>query len=210
MKKYDFCGAIICFVLTAVWELVQYSWGMNDKVYALLIFRYVSIVAFGCYMAVGRIKLNKVFLGALFVVGIVWQFFLNYMPIIPPFMNYAWARVNYLSSLFVMPIMYILVKQYGASVIHIPIIKELGKASYNIFLVQMVSYGCGAASIVYRVVPGTVLQLIVIITICCICGYIFYIIENKFTCFVLMKVKQHGYYKDWLVSVSNYVNKIIG
>ena len=138
VKRYDYFGAVLCLIITAIWELIQYSWGMDRFSYALLVFRYVSIIAFGCYIAIGKKKLNKTILLGMFLIGIIWQSLLNYLPLHPIFMNFEWARVNYLPSLFVMPIMYVLIKKFYGCNISCAFLQEFGKASFNIFLVQMV------------------------------------------------------------------------
>lgn len=208
IKRYDFCGMCACFLFTALWEAVQYSWGMNDRPYALLVLRYVSVIAFGCYIAIGQIKLNKKLLYMMFVTGIVWQCLLCYVPLNPPFMNLPWARVNYLSSLIVMPIMYVLIRKFYASSFKIPVIQQLGKASYNIFLVQMVYYS--GASLVYKKIHGTLLQIAISVITCCCLGYIFYKIETKITRYVVNGVRKRNYYKDKINSIKIFCNRIAG
>lgn len=208
IKKYDFCGMCLCFLFTAVWEAVQYSWGMNDGPYALIVLRYVSVIAFGCYIAIGQIKLNKKILCIMFFTGIVWQGLLCYAPLNPPFMNLSWARVNYLSSLIVMPVMYILIKKFCYSSFKVPVIQQLGKASYNIFLVQMVYY-CGAG-LVYKKIHGTLLQIVVSILICCCLGCIFYSIETKITKYIVNAIRKNNYYKDKINSIKIFCNRIAG
>lgn len=202
VKRYDFFGAVFCLIITAMWEMTQYSWGMDRFSYALLVFRYVSIIAFGCYIAVGKRKLNKTVLVAMFIIGVIWQTLLNYVPLHPIFMNYDWARVNYLPSLFVMPIMYVLIKRFcGRNISCIPL-QEFGKASFNIFLVQMVFYGCGPANIIYKYITQTWIQLLICLSINLIGGYIFYRIENKVTSWIINKVRERNYYSDVMLRIS--------
>ena len=209
IKEYGFYGTCICFLFTALWEAVQYSWEMNDRTYALLIFRYVSVIACGCYIAIGHIRLNKKFLFMMFLTGIIWQSILCYIPICPPFMNLSWARVNYLSSLIVMPVVYVLIKKYYSSLFKLQIIQQIGKASYNIFLVQMIYYNC-IANILYSKVKGTLMQLTVCIIICCCIGYLFYLVENKITIYIIGYITRNNYFKDKFLIIQSFCNRIAG
>lgn len=191
IKKYDLWGTVYCFVFTAVYEAVAYCVGLPDGVYKILAFRYVSLFAFGCFIAIGKRELKNVTLVIIFVIGIVWQTALNYIPLQPILMNQAWARVNYLSSLFVFPILYLLIKKAGNSDVTIHPLQDLGKASYNIFLVQMVFYAIGPSSIVYKFVKSSVLQLILCILICTVAGYCFYMLENQLTSRLIKKIRKN-------------------
>ena len=206
--RYDFCGVCTCFLFTALWEAVQYSWGMNDRPYAMLVLRYVSVIAFGCYIAIGQINLNKKLLFIMFFTGVIWQCLLCYVPLNPPFMNLPWARVNYLSSLIVMPVMYVLIRKFYFISFKIPVIQQLGKASYNIFLVQMVYY-CGAG-LVYKRIHGTLQQIVISILVCCCMGCIFYSIENKITEQLVRAIRKRNYYKDKIGSIKMFCNKAAG
>ena len=181
VKKYDLIGFVLCFLATGAWEAISYSTGLEDGTYALIALRYISLFAFGCYIAIGKRDLNPLVLMIMFIVGIVWQTALNYIPLQPPFMNYAWARVNLYASFFVLPIMYVLIKKYSASSISIPILQEFGKASYNIFLVQMAFYGCGPAQAVYEYIGNGFMQLIICFVSCLIMGYVYYRLESPIT-----------------------------
>lgn len=188
IKKYDVWGFVICYIITGVWEAISYSCGIGNNWYRLLAFRYISLFAFGCFIAIGKKKLNGVVLTVMFIIGVVWQTLLNYVPLQPPFMNNAWARVNLYSSLFVLPIMYILIKKYSESGINVPVLQELGKASYNIFLVQMLFYGCGPAQIIYKLVGNEIAQFGICILSCISIGYVYYRIENPITKIIVEKI----------------------
>ena len=113
IKRYDFFGTILCFIFTAFWELLQYSWGMSDSVYRLVAFRYVSVIAWGTFIAIGKVQLKRTILIIMFIIGIIFQISLNYFSFNPVFMNYGWARVNYIASLFIMPIIYFILKNFN-------------------------------------------------------------------------------------------------
>ena len=206
VKKYDWFGTILCFMLTVLWEMVQYCWGMDGQSYKIIAFRYISVIAFGCFIAIGKKKLSKTVLALMFLIGLIWQVALNYIPLHPVFMNYDWARVNYLPSLFVMPILYVLIKKFSDSKVKILPLQEIGKASFNIFLVQMVFYGCGPAWLVYKIIDNMWLQLIVCICVCLVGGYIFYIIEHRLTSILINRIKDRNYFKDDIIKTINICN----
>lgn len=208
IEKYDWFGVVLCFVITALWELVQDCWGMDSQSYKIIALRYISVIAFGCFIAIGKKELSKRILGLLFFVGVFWQTALNYVPLYPIFMNYEWARVNYLSSLFVMPVMYVLIKRFSASKVKILPLQEIGKASFNIFLVQMVFYGCGLAGVVYKIINTTWIQLVICIGVCVFCGYIFYKIENHYTGCIIERIQRKNFYKNKIIRAINLCNRV--
>lgn len=189
IKKMDGYGFLLCFAVTGCWETISYCVGISDYAYKLISFRYISLFSFGVYIAIGKKRLNMVLLATLFFAGIIWQTLLNYVPLHPLFMNYAWARVNLYSSLFVLPVMYFIIKKYGGVCIHVPLLQAFGKASFNIFLFQMLFYGCGPAQILYRFVNNEFLQLVLCVTCCLAFGYTFYIIETPITKKIVKSIK---------------------
>lgn len=206
IKKYDWFGVILCFLLTALWEMLQYCWGMDGQSYKIIAFRYISVISFGCFIAIGKKKLSKTVLALMFSIGLVWQIALNYIPLHPVFMNYDWARVNYLPSLFVMPILYVLIRKFSDSKVKILPLQEMGKASFNIFLAQMVFYGCGLAGIVYKIIDNMWLQLIICICVCLVGGYIFFIIEHGITSILIDYINNRNYFKDDIIKTINICN----
>jgi len=207
IKKHDFFGVCICFLFTSLWEAVHYSWGAGD--YSLHIFRYVSLIAFGCFIAIGKTVLSRNLLFAMYFAGITWQIILCYFGIKPVFMNEAWAHVNYLSSLMVMPLVYVLIKNLSSNALPVPILQIMGKASYNIYLVQMVYYGCGLRSVAYGVISAVGVQLVFSVVFCCTIGIIFYLVENRITRFIIKKIKARDYFKPWLCKLENKCNRVI-
>lgn len=208
IKKYDLFGAVFCFLVNAIWEMVQDCWGMDVQSYKLIALRYISVLAFGVFIAIGKKKLSKRALVLLFLVGFLWQTVLNYVPLHPIFMNYEWARVNYFSSLFVVAVMYVLISRYSASKVKILILQEIGKASFNIFLVQMIFYGCGLAGLVYKIINVAWIQLAICISSCISLGYFFFKIENYFTNCIIESLRQKNFYKSKIIEGINLCNRI--
>lgn len=209
VKKFEFFGVILCFLITAFYECVQYSWKMSDDVYALVAFRYISLISFGCYIALEKRKLNNIFLLILFVIGIIWQICLNYLPLHPAFMNYPWCRINYLSSVFILPIIYFLINKFKNMEKSITCIQKIGEASYNIYLVQMIVYATFISEKIYTYIDGKFYQLIFLIVLCTTVGYVFYKIEHRITGKILQYIKYKNYYKSFFTNSKNYINKLV-
>lgn len=74
VKKYDRGGVLVCFGINAAYELLQRAYGMNEECYRLLLFRYTFLIGFGCYLAIGKQSIRKVYLLLGMVVGAVVQF----------------------------------------------------------------------------------------------------------------------------------------
>ena len=137
IKKYRGNGLLLCFAANILYEILKISFQQSSESYRILIFRHIFVIAFGCYFYLyGKAKLNKIFF-VFFVIGtffITAVEYLGYKPLI--FM--LWSGTSLPASLYIIPIFAILVshaKNIGNRFTGI-----VGKATYNIFLVQMVYY----------------------------------------------------------------------
>lgn len=66
------------------------------------------------------------------------------------------------------------------------------------------------ASLVYKKIHGTLLQIAISVITCCCLGYIFYKIETKITRYVVNGVRKRNYYKDKINSIKIFCNRIAG
>lgn len=199
-------GYCVCLILNVFWEIISYSWNMSDHVYAITIFRYFSVIAFGCFIATEKRRLSYPILIVMQVCGIIWQVILCYRNARPIFMNYSWARVNFLSSFLVMPLMYYLLKYKVNTSIKITPLQILGKASYDIYLVQMFYYAF-LNSYVGKHIASRGYHLLFNICICCVVGTLYYLIENPITRGICSKVKNHSSNKNFS-AIINEINSI--
>ena len=85
--------------------------------------------------------------------------------------------------LFIIPIFGFLVEKD----INIPPLEKIGKASYNIFLTQMVYY-CYLYWKIKEVLANVFLNMVASITICVIIGIVFYEIEYRITKTITSKI----------------------
>jgi peptidoglycan/LPS O-acetylase OafA/YrhL len=104
--------------------------------------------------------------------------------------------------------MYVLLKKKSCKSINIPILKDLGKASYNVYLVQMTFYGCGPVLVIYKYVDNKLCQLMLCIIACLILGYLFYLIEKQLSKLLSLFVERKMYFKFEISSLIKRINSI--
>jgi peptidoglycan/LPS O-acetylase OafA/YrhL len=203
IKKYDFMGIIICFFINGMYEVIQRSYGMALGNYRLLVFRYIFLMGVGCYLYMGK-KKPKILFGILsMLLGAGWLIaycYLGYQPIVIIY----WSKTSLLAALWIVPIVWVLLKNPKLSQLKCKPLEEMGKASYNIFLTQMVffSYAVGT---VYKIIPSRAVQLIICILVSMLVGYIFYLIESKITNRISKIFKEHDY---WSIKIHKAFGKI--
>ena len=176
INKFDYKGLLGCVSVNLIFEIVKSGLFISEGAYRLLIFRYITVIAFGCYFAIGKnqlkagLKLSMLFFGVIYI--IVFQYF-GYTPF---FMKY-WTGTSMFACMYIIPIVSLLIR---CDRIKFAPIELLGRASYNIFLSQMVFYAF-FADLIYSVLNNMFLQLLISILICVLSGVGFYFLETPFT-----------------------------
>jgi len=177
IRKYDFNGFMLCGFINLTYEVLKFSYGMNEGCYRLLVFRYTLLIAYGTYLAMGNYKRHKMLTIICMGVGIVYIILFKYIGFTPPITNF-WTGTSLWACLFIIPISApIIVNKISNCFIEI-----LGRASYDIFLVQMVYYT--NAGNIYKLVNERWLQLLINIIICVSLGVLFHYIETPFTAII--------------------------
>ena len=135
-------------------------------------------------------KLEKVIWGVIaFIIGIAFIGLVEYSPYNPKIIIY-WTRTSFMACLYIMPIAYILLSCKKR--ISFKPLEVLGKASFNVFLTQMVYYTYMAGAI-YKYISSMCLRILINILICGLVGVIFYYIENPLTKRLLIKIKNKNF-----------------
>lgn len=178
IKKYDLRGLYVCAFINMIYEICKSAYGMNVECYRLLVFRYTLCIAFGCYLSIGNYKRNIGISWAMILTGILYIVAFRYLGYTPPVTNF-WTGTCFWACLYLIPISAWILRSSG---MRNSILELFGRASYNIFLVQMVYYR--GAGIVYGLIKNRALQLGVNLMICLVMGLIFYYIEQPLTAFV--------------------------
>lgn len=180
VAKLNWFGVLVAAQVNFIYEVVIHTLGVDVSDYRLLIFRYTFYIALGCYLFFFTKKqipmwilLLMVALGSGYLIAVYYE---GYKPQLFTY----WTRTCMITALYIFPIIYILFHYYLD--VKIPgkigeLLAEIGKASYHIFLVQMVYYhfefGAMFGSLAVPLqVGGNVI-------FCVSVGYLFYLAENK-------------------------------
>lgn len=167
-------GLWVCLGINAIYEFLKWSYEMSEECYRLLIFRYIFVIAIGVYAykyALGRMtSIIMVIIGAIFI-GLTCYGIYN------PRIITFWTSTCFISSMWIAPFIIYLIRNVNIKLLPIEI---LGRASYNIFLVQMVYY-YAYRKVLAPLIDVWYLELIVGVSICIILGILFYLIESPIT-----------------------------
>lgn len=192
IRKYNFKGLILCGCINFLYEVLKSSYGISTESYRLLIFRYILLIAYGCYIAKGNYARHKKTSIFCVVAGIIYIVFCRYLDVIPPITRF-WTGTSMWACLYIIPF----AKPILLNKCRNRVLEFLGRASYHIFLTQMFFYGCYGANLVYDFVPSRWLQLGVSVVVCVFAGVIFYCLETPVSKFVHQKAYAiwNGYIK---------------
>lgn len=177
-------GLLLCFLINTLFEVLK-SWiNMDPALYRLCSLRYIFLLSYGCYLYFYKRSRRKMMLSfGIGILGIGYIYIFNYTGI-EPIITSLWTTTSIFAVLILVPIMMLLI---DINVWKCILLEELGKASYNIFLVQMVYY-----LIINRLglvfVPFPLLQILVNILVCCLIGVLFYKLENPITRGLVIKI----------------------
>lgn len=182
-------GIDLSFQLIAPHVQIFYS---TPILYHYCILRYVSAIGLGFYISGQFIQNNKVdildrknwFLWALVPIAILYLSMVslnNNQPFSLFMSNFGYQNIISFSwpLLLVILVLNIKLDKYAMSKWFIPI-STIGKASYHIFLVQMIYYVLGISAIHYlknTTMPGYLMAFLIDATVICIIGLAFYFVQ---------------------------------
>lgn len=207
VKKLDFAGVILCFLINGGYEVIQRSYGVSEGNYRLLLFRYIFLMSFGCYLYIGKTKPKKWVAIISMIIGAGWLVAYQYLKYQPRVIIY-WSGTCLLAALWITPIAWLLLRSTRLSKIKCKPLELCGKASYNIFLTQMVFYISGIHAI-YAYVESRAIQLVLCLVINVTVGIVFYLIENKITGHIIQKVRERNYFEEMIKNIGSFLqNKL--
>lgn len=187
VKKHRFRGLVYVFLINAAYEVIKVAYGMGGVLYRLLVLRYLFIIAAGCYLALEGIPKSKkglfTILGSIVTgLGFVYVFlFTDYSPKVIIY----WPQTSFLICLVIAPVLGWVIEKGR---FRFKPLELLGRASFNIYLVQMIYYNI--TDYVFPHISGPYAQLGVSTLICVIIGVIFYYLEQPLTGFIIGKIKR--------------------
>ena len=202
IRRHGFKGLAGTFVLTLFLELLKLSYQMGENTYCLLMFRYIFVISFGIWLATpeGNGEYKKALFGLplyavaaiAVVIGAAFIYVSEYTGYEPVIINY-WTGTSAVACLYIAPIIGVLtmkLKSVGFAPLEL-----LGKASFNIFLVQKIFYFFG--EVIYKHLPidTTAGRLVFAYVISVGFGLLFYAVESRITPAIEKKV-----YEKWIRS----------
>lgn len=183
VQKYAFKGVVICGVLNFIYEMTKNAYGVSEETYRLLLFRYLLLIAYGCYLASPNYKRHRSLAIISFLMGFIAIVLIQYVEIETFFVVY-WKGTCVWTVLYLIPF----ARKLIINPAHFKPFEMIGKASYHVFLVQMVWFNY-AAGIAYAFVENRALQMLMNLAVSFIVGIIFYQIETRITSSVTSRIK---------------------
>ena len=170
-------GLFLSFTLTLLYELIQRAYQMNVECYTNILFRYLFLIASGCYAGLYSESNNRIHILYLIevAVGLAFIILFSYTPYHTVIFQDYWKSTTLLPSLFVIPIVTLILKYINIS---IPFFEIIGRASFHIFLVQKVFF-YGIKSGIEFDTGNQILQVLLNILCCVVVGIAFYYFERK-------------------------------
>lgn len=178
IRKLKLIGLLACFAINLIYEILKNIIHMTPDMYRVSSLRYLFIIAYGCYLYIVKGEegkpIKKIGYYSAGIVGFIYIIIFVYLGRTPAITN-QWTTTSLFSVLFIVPITYELING-NISGIKCPVIELLGKASFDIFLMQMVYYEYFASK-VYSLFSTSIFQILINIIICCGFGLLYYNIE---------------------------------
>lgn len=185
IDKYNSLGLLLGFIINISFEILQRAYGMNENCYRLLIFRYTFLIFYGGFLYKNRKRKIRFIWGILSTLaGASYLFMTQYIGYKTHIIIY-WQQTSIVACLFVIPIISFIIKRAS---IRCQLIELFGKASFNIFLIQMIYYTF-FAEYFYSFSNNKILQIITGLVICLSAGCLFWFMEQRMTQWVVQKEK---------------------
>lgn len=184
IRRLSGWGVAIMTMSHLLYEVLVVVLGMEKSTYRLVFFRYLVFVALGCYFYFHskdrkRYPLTPLALCLMFLVGITYNITHYQFHVRLPIFIY-WPKTAMPMAFYIFPIICVLVKKLGTKklpeILH-NFMSGIGRASYHIFLVQMVYFRLFDQ----LVLPGAhmVFRIAANFIICLSAGYGYFLLEGK-------------------------------
>ena len=187
IKKNKVKGYLFCVVLNVIYELIfQRVYGMTELYYRMIVFRYIFLIASGILLVYydGEKTLCHMILCAVtFMTGVAYIYIFRYKAVPLSVFRY-WIGTSMLPSLYIVSIIYAGWRYLKK--MHFKPLEIIGKASYDIFLIQMVYFLF--CDYILRGIESILLQTLVSVIICVVVGVLFYYVERGLTEYLRKRV----------------------
>jgi len=175
VSRYEEKGLLVCLVANAVYEILHVAYGIPVSSYRFLVFRYIFVLASGCYIALGK-KVPTVISPVMFCTGVLFLCSYLYFGFKPKYVK-DWVGTSFLASMYIVPVVWLLIRKCK---LRFTPVEFLGKASYHIFAMQMLYY-YSVASHVYQYVASRKVQLLISVVTPVCAGILLYFMEMPLT-----------------------------
>lgn len=169
-------GLLLSALINFAYELAVYLLGMPAEIHRLLILRYTLLIGLGIYLADSTMdgsqdKIAVVFFAVGLVSVVVNGSFRQ------PALFGEWKTTSMVCAAYAYGILYALMRLCSRA--QCPFLERIGRASYYVYLVQMVFFRFGGDAILERLFPVEVcaffrvMQMLAAAVFCCTVGLLF-------------------------------------
>ncbi len=188
VKKYRFSGLVLCGLLNAAYEFLQKMYCIDPSLYRILSFRYILLVSFGCYIALWQ-KLPRRWVNVLSLLAGAGFLFVTFYGYYTPVILVQWTGTSFAAGLYIMPIVGALLLSERCRKWKCPPAAFFGRASYHIFLTQILFYQYVSFSLFTRAAGvSSGLLLAFTVCVCLAAGSLFYLLERRVSSFCLKRL----------------------
>ncbi len=168
--------------INLLYELVLYFFPLPSKIYRVLVFRYLALVAWGVWLYLNRNKkIPTARLVICFVVGVVYIYLHKLYGFNREIFRYpVWSNTSFMVVFYIFPIFYWLIRSRREFAEKADsVMSGIGKSTYHIMCTQMIWFWF--APYIYSAVPiPLAVQYVINIIINCIAGYMFYVFDMRY------------------------------
>ncbi|SHI97899.1 acyltransferase family protein [Parasporobacterium paucivorans] len=174
-------GLFICGILNIMYEIavtiVLNNLGAYRPVigetYRLIMLRYLFMIALGTWLYFNKnVRIKKSTLAIMFAVGLSYLLLLQYTDFRLRIFNF-WQYTCMITAFYIFPIFYLVFRKFRKIRMNSfvsDILMLIGKASFHIYLVQMLYYHYFGFRIWRIITADKVIQMLINILICCLGG----------------------------------------
>lgn len=181
LKNYSF---IIIGIVQLVYEFTIYALKIDNSIAKYTAFRYLFFVLCGIWLYNNyKRKLNYAMLSISMIIGMTWIICTSYFAYTPKIFFATWTDTSLPTAFWYVPIMLILFNKFaGTELKHKSLICKFGRASYHIYLVQMLYF-----LFVGNRFGNDFINTVVALVACSTVGTLFYLAEQKINAYIKKK-----------------------
>lgn len=187
VRTKGFKGVIEVFFINLLYEVLKTAYGMSDFEYRFILLRYLFIIACGSFAALYEkktCKINNILMTASVIIGGAFIYLFTYTSYgeRAKIITY-WQGTSLFACLYAAPLLFLFIVK---GKMRFKPLEIIGRASFNIFLVQMLYY------IYYHFAvkepAGDFAEYLLSVLICVTAGVLFWLLEQPLTKLIAKKI----------------------